>query len=127
MATINAAQQPKRNYGFNADSDFVGEAESKDNKHKMLPQNIDAEKSVLAACMLKADVVEELAPKLSKEDFYRPAHKIIYDAIIDLYKRHIDVDQISLAENLQGKGQLDAIGGRNYLLDLASNDMSLTN
>lgn len=93
----------------------------------MLPQNIDAEKSVLAACMLNKVAVEELAPKLSESDFFRPAHQTIFEAIIDLYKRHIDVDQISLAENLQGKGQLEAVGGRNYLLDLASNEMALTN
>lgn len=126
MAQINANSTPRKHYEDSANPDFVGEA-AESNASKMLPQNIEAEKSVLSACMMNKVAVEELAPKLVPKDFYRPAHQTIYEAVIDLYKRHIDVDQISLAENLQGKGQLDAIGGRNYLMDLASNEMSLTN
>ena len=126
MAEINANQAP-RNYSQGVlNTDFVAET-NEQNAQKMLPQNIDAEKSVLSACMMNKVAVEELAPKLTPKDFYRPAHQTIYEGIIDLYKRHIDVDQISLAENLQGKGQLESIGGRNYLLDLASNEMALTN
>lgn len=126
MAEINANQAPKTYIQGSANPDFVGETESK-NATKMLPQNIDAERSVLSACLMNKVAVEELAPKLVAKDFYRPAHQTIYESILDLYKRHIDVDQISVAENLQGKGQLEAIGGRNYLLDLASNEMALTN
>ena len=126
MAEINANQAPKPYIQGSANPDFVGETESK-NATKMLPQNIDAERSVLSACLMNKVAVEELAPKLVAKDFYRPAHQTIYESILDLYKRHIDVDQISVAENLQGKGQLEAIGGRNYLLDLASNEMALTN
>lgn len=126
MAEINANQTPRNHSQGSLNTDFVAET-NEENAQKMLPQNIDAEKSVLSACMMNKVAVEELAPKLTPKDFYRPAHQTIYEGIIDLYKRHIDVDQISLAENLQGKGQLDAIGGRNYLLDLSSNEMALTN
>lgn len=126
MAQINANSQAKPHIQGSLDPDFVGEI-SENNTGKMLPQNIDAEKSVLAACMMNKVAVEEVAPKLAAKDFFRPAHQTIFAAILDLYKRHIDVDQISLAENLQGKGQLDAVGGRNYLLDLSSNEMALTN
>lgn len=126
MAQINANSQPRAYSGSSLNSDFVSES-IEDNSKKMLPQNIDAEKSVLSACMMNKVAVEELAPKLTPIDFYRPAHQIIYEAVIDLYKRHIAVDQISLAENLQGKGQLESVGGRNYLIDLASNEMALTN
>lgn len=119
--------QSLRNYSNSSlNSDFVTETQS-DNTTKMLPQNIEAEKSVLSACMMNKVAVEELAPKLTPDDFYRSSHKIIFQGILDLYRRHIDVDQISLAENLKGAGQLDAIGGKNYLLELASNEMALTN
>ena len=126
MAEINANQAPRNHMQGSLNTDFVAEV-NEENAQKMLPQNIDAEKSVLSACMMNKVAVEELAPKLTPKDFYRPAHQTIYEGIIDLYKRHIDVDQISLAENLQGKGQLESIGGRNYLLDLSSNEMALTN
>ncbi|MBR0405422.1 MAG: replicative DNA helicase [Eggerthellaceae bacterium] len=95
--------------------------------NKPIPSNIEAEKSVLAACMLNADILEEIVLKLKPENFFRPAHKIIFEAIRDLHARRIPVDQISLADNLNASGQLDAIGGRSYIVDLADNTFALTN
>lgn len=91
------------------------------------PQNIEAEKSVLAACMLNAEAVEELMLKLKPESFYRPAHRIIFEAVCDLNNRRIPIDQISLADTLNASGQLDAVGGRAYLVELADNTFALTN
>ncbi|MDO4503384.1 MAG: replicative DNA helicase [Coriobacteriia bacterium] len=93
----------------------------------MLPQNIEAEKSVLAACMLNQEAMEEIAPKLTPKNFFRPSHKIIYEAMMDLYTRHIPIDHIALAENLHGTGQLEAAGGKAYLVELADNTFALTN
>ena len=94
---------------------------------RALPQNIEAEKSVLAACMLQQDALEDVATQLKPEDFRRQAHSLIFDAILDLYKRNIPVDPISLAENLHGKGQLEAVGGKSYLVELSDNTFALTN
>lgn len=94
---------------------------------RMLPQNMEAEKSVLAACMLNQEAVEEVAAKLTPKNFFRPAHQLIYEAMMDLYARNIPVDQISLAENLHGTGQLEAAGGKAYLVELADNTFALTN
>ena len=69
---------------------------------RALPQNIDAEQSVLAACMLNTEAMEEVATQLQPQNFHRPAHGIIFEAMMDLYKRNIPVDPISLAENLHG-------------------------
>ena len=91
------------------------------------PQNIEAEKSVLAACLLSQEAIEEVATKLTAENFYRGAHRIIYEAMLDLYVRNIPLDHISLADNLKSKGQLDMAGGRAYLLGLADNTFALTN
>ena len=95
--------------------------------NKPLPSNIEAEKSALAACMLNADILEEIMMKLRPENFYRPAHRIIFEAITDLHSRRIPVDQISLADNLNASGQLDAVGGRSYIIELADNTYALTN
>ena len=94
---------------------------------KPIPRNIEAEKSVLAACMLNADILEEIAVKLRPENFFRPAHRVIFEAIMDLHTRRIPVDQISLADNLNASGQLDAVGGRSYIIELADNMFALTN
>ncbi|MGI6106014.1 MAG: replicative DNA helicase [Raoultibacter sp.] len=96
-------------------------------KSKSLPQNIEAEKSVLAACMLNQEAVVEIATKLRPENFYRPAHRLIFEAVMDLYVRRIPVDQISLADNLNASGQLEAVGGKAYLVELADNTFALTN
>ncbi len=92
-----------------------------------LPQNIEAEKSVLAASMLNADALTEVMMRLKPENFFRPSHRIIFEAMCDLNLRHIPVDPIALADTLQANGQLEAAGGRAYLADLADNTFALTN
>ncbi len=116
MAGFNPRQNPGSSEQFNDPQTT-----------KLVPRNDDAEKSVLAACMLDADALEEILLKLTPENFYRPAHRIIYQAVCDLNARRIPIDQISLADNLKAGNQLDAIGGRTYLLDLAENTFALTN
>lgn len=91
-----------------------------------LPQNIEAEQSVLAACLLNHEVTEEAVMRIKPENFFRPAHRIIFEAIQGLVARRIPVDPISLADTLKAQGQLDAIGGRSYLAELADNTFSLT-
>ena len=90
-----------------------------------LPQNIEAEQSVLAACLLNGEVTEEAVMRLRPENFFRPAHRIIFEAIISLTNRHIPVDPIALADTLKSTGQLEAVG-RAYLAELADNTFSLT-
>ena len=118
MPTQNAASYPN--------ADFVPEDRSS-SRTRTLPQNIEAEKSVLAACMLNQEAVVELATLLKPENFFRPAHQRIFAGVLDLYTRNKPVDPISLADNLQAAGQLEAIGGRSYLVELADNTFSLTN
>ena len=91
-----------------------------------LPQNIEAEQSVLAACMLNGEVTEDVVLKLRPENFFRTSHRIIFEGIISLTNRHIPVDPLSLADTLKATGQLDAVGGRAYLAELADNTFSLT-
>ena len=106
---------------------MVNDIASETNSNKPIPANIEAEKSVLAACILNGDILEEILLKLKPEDFFRPAHKIIFEAIVNLNARRIPVDQISLADNLNATGQLDVVGGRSYIVDLADNTFALTN
>ena len=77
--------------------------------------------------MLNPDAVDEIATKLVPENFFRPAHQLIYAGILELNTRHIPIDQISLADRLAAEGQLEAVGGRPYLIELANNTLALTN
>lgn len=94
---------------------------------RMLPQNIEAEQSVLAACLNNSDIMVEVATKLEPENFYRPRHQIIFDAMCNLNARNIPVDEISLAENLHGTGNLEAAGGKDYIIELSGLTSALTN
>ncbi len=60
------------------------------------------------------------------ENLFRPAHRIIFEAIISLTNRHIPVDPIALADTLKATGQLEAVGGHAYLTELADNTFALT-
>ncbi len=94
--------------------------------NQQLPQNIEAEKAVLAACMLNDEAVEEATAALKPENFFRTSHRIIFEAVLDFQRRQIPVDPISIADTLETLGQLEAAGGRSYLADLTDDTFALT-
>ena len=96
---------------------------------RIMPQDIDAEKAVLAAMLLgnDAEVVEGAMMKLSAEEFYRPAHRKIYEAMEELYNKGVPIDQLSLADRLKSRGDLDAVGGKAYIVELGNNTYALAN
>ena len=61
-----------------------------------LPQSPEAEAAVLAAAILSAEVTPELAFKLQVDDFYRPSNRTVFAAILELHRRDIPIDQVSL-------------------------------
>ena len=96
-------------------------------REKVIPQNIEAEKAVLAAVILDPDILEEAVLCIKADAFYRPSHQKIFTAIAELYQESVAVDQISLAERLRAKGELESIGGKAYILELADNSFALAN
>lgn len=96
---------------------------------RIMPQDIDAEKAVLAAMLLGQDteVVEEALMKLTAKDFYRPAHRKIFEAMEELYNKSAPIDQLSLADRLKSRGDLDAVGGKPYIVELGNNTFALAN
>ena len=85
------------------------------------PQDMAAEQSVLGSMLLSKDAIADVAEVLRGVDFYRPAHETIHDAIIDLYGRSEPVDMITVAAELQRRGELQRIGGAPYLHTLSAN------
>ena len=88
---------------------------------RLPPQSLEAEQSVLGAILIDRDAVIEVAEFLRPEDFYRQANGRIYAAILDLYERREPIDIVTVAEALERKDELEAVGGRAYLSGL-SND-----
>ena len=82
------------------------------------PHNAEAEESVLGAVMLSADAANEALERLKPEDFYRPAHQSIFDAITRLYDGNQPIDAITVSDALRRTEQLDRVGGVEYLTAL---------
>ncbi len=84
------------------------------------PQDNDAEQSVLGAMLLSKDAIADVVEAVRGTDFYRPAHESIHDAIIDLYGRGEPVDPVTVAAEMQRRGDLARIGGAPYLHTLSA-------
>ncbi|MEN5073109.1 replicative DNA helicase [Isoptericola cucumis] len=82
------------------------------------PQDIAAEMSVLGGMLLSKDAIADVVEQIRGNDFYRPAHEAIYDAIIDLYGRGEPADAITVVGELTKRGELTRVGGAPYLHDL---------
>lgn len=84
------------------------------------PQNTEAEQSLLGSLLIDRDAIIKIADKVTSEDFYRDTHRQIYQAMLDLYGKHEPIDLLSLANRLLELGQLEGIGGRAYIAELAN-------
>ena len=84
------------------------------------PQNLDAEESVLGAMMLSPGAIGAVSEVLDAGDFYRESHAKIYRAALGLYARGEPVDAITLVDELGERSDLDAVGGRGRVHELAA-------
>ncbi len=84
------------------------------------PQDVAAEQSVLGAMLLSKDAIGDVAEVLRGRDFYRPAHELVFEAIIGLYGRGEPADAITVADELVKRGELGRVGGHIYIHDLLS-------
>ena len=90
------------------------------------PFSLEAEQSVLGALLIDRDAIIEVADFLRPDDFYRQAHVIIYQAILDLYESQTPTDIVMVAERIERNGDLDRVGGRTYLSSLTNATPSAT-
>src|SRR6266446_4757666 len=94
---------------------------------RTLPHNLDAERSVLGAILVDNDAFNLAAQVLDSGDFFRDAHRRIFERMIALNERHDAIDFITLKEELQRGGDLDAVGGPAYVASLADSVPRATN
>ena len=84
------------------------------------PQDVAAEQSVLGGMLLSKDAIADVVEELRGNDFYRPAHEMVYEAIIDLYGRGEPADAVTVAAELTKRGEMARVGGAPYLHTLIS-------
>ena len=87
---------------------------------KLPPQNIEAEQSVLGCLMMEKNAIIKVADILKPGDFYRPAHNLIFEAMLELYEKNEPIDLLSLNNRLGELGRLENIGGPAYLTELVN-------
>jgi replicative DNA helicase len=91
------------------------------------PQDIPAEQSVLGGMLLSKDAIADVVEALQGADFYRPAHQVIFDCILDLYGRGEPADAITVAAELNRTDQLSKMGGAVYLHTLIASTPTAAN
>ncbi|MCL2095098.1 replicative DNA helicase [Candidatus Saccharibacteria bacterium] len=87
---------------------------------KVLPQNLDAEKSLLGAILVSPDALDDATEHVVATDFYDPRHQGIFAAMIDLFNRHQPVDLLTVTNELRGLKTLAKVGGAAYLSELTT-------
>jgi replicative DNA helicase len=96
-------------------SAFSSGGDGPPNENRVPPQDVHAEQSVLGGMLLSKDAIADCVEGLRGTDFYRPAHELIYDAILDLYGRGEPADAITVSDELSKRGDLQRVGGQAYL------------
>lgn len=87
---------------------------------KLPPQNLDAENSLLGCLLIDKDAVIKIVDIIRPEDFYKDGNGLIFSAMRELYMRHEPIDILTLTTKLEEKNQLESVGGRSYLAQLAN-------
>lgn len=83
------------------------------------PQSVEAEQAVIGSVFLDADAIVEAMEYIEAKDFYRRAHQIIFQVMIDLNNRSEAIDVITIKDELEKKDLMEDIGGISYLSELA--------
>ena len=89
-------------------------------QEKLIPQNIEAEQSVLGALFIDKKAINLVAGKLKPDDFYRIAHQIVYRAMLNLHANNQPIDMITVIEELKNMGKLHDVGDISYITLLAN-------
>lgn len=83
--------------------------------YKMMPHNLDAEQATLGCLLIDSMCQTEIMSILKSEDFYSDAHKSIFAAMLKIFQKNTPIDFVTMTEELEREGKIDAIGGIDYI------------
>lgn len=89
-------------------------------EERIPPQNIEAEQSVLCAMLISKEAISKVTEILNSEDFYREAHRVIFNAMLELERKNEPVDLITVTDLLKKENKLDDVGGIAYITSLSN-------
>jgi replicative DNA helicase len=108
-------------------SDLSQQPDEPGHRSRVPPYSIDAEQSLLGAMLLSEHAISAVANIVTEDDFYKPAHRHIFAAIQSLYAAGQGVDPVTVADELESAGVLDAVGGPATLVSLQARTPAITN
>ncbi|MFV0348949.1 MAG: replicative DNA helicase [Halodesulfovibrio sp.] len=91
------------------------------------PHSMEAEQAVLGGIFLRSDALYTLVDIIHEDDFYAPAHRTLFAAIMELHRQNKPVDLLTVGQYLKDKSQLEMVGGAVYLGELANSVISAAN
>ncbi|MBU3144551.1 replicative DNA helicase [Clostridium sp. CF012] len=94
---------------------------------RSLPYNLEAEQSVIGSMLIDKTAISRAVEVLKGDDFYRDSHKVIFNAIFDLYQKDTPIDMITLLEHLRSSEKLEASGGITYITEISNSIPSTAN
>ena len=87
---------------------------------RILPHNLEVEQSVLGCLFLSQDAQSECFAKMQASDFYSTGHQKIFRAMYENYRSNKGVDYVTVAKTLDTKGEIEDVGGIEYIADLTN-------
>jgi replicative DNA helicase len=85
---------------------------------RTLPHNLDAEKALLGAIILKPDVMHDVSVTVFPESFFADKHRVVYEALLSIFSRGNPIDLVSVVSSLKDAGTLERAGGASYIAEL---------
>ncbi len=82
------------------------------------PHNVEAERALIGAIMLKPDVMHDISVSIYPESFYADKHGVIYEAILAIFTKGDPIDLLSVSTRLKDREQLERVGGASYITEL---------
>lgn len=99
----------------------------REEQYLLPPQNIESEKALLGAVILRNEALYDVVDIIREESFYVEKHRIIWKSIFELFSKSEPIDLLSLSNKLEEKKQLSKVGGKSYLAELAADVPSSAN
>ena len=84
------------------------------------PHSVESEQSILGSILLDKDAIITVAETITPSDFYKDAHRVIYESMMALNNKNEPIDMVTLTDDLRKRGYLDDIGGVTYLTSLST-------
>ena len=94
---------------------------------QLMPQNIEAEEAILGAILVNPVCLTRVVETIKPESFYKPAHRYVYEAMLQLFNSNERIDIVTVSDVLNFNSKLELVGGRAFINDLSYKTITTSN